>query len=222
MPMLNEIKINKEGILLIDKPAGRSSFSIVAEVRRKLGVKKVGHAGTLDPFATGLLIILVGKNFTRKAGEFLKLDKEYRAAINLSKISTTGDIEGEISEVKCLAPTIAQVKKALKQFVGEQMQTPHIYSAVKIKGQPAYKLARKGEKVSLLPKKITIYSIDLVSYKHPELIIRVKVSSGTYIRVLAEDLGKALHCGGYLTELRRTTIGDYKVKDAVAVDQIGN
>ncbi len=343
-------------ILLIDKPAGMSSFGVVARVRRKLseqagfvmvkgkdGVErqkrkkvKVGHTGTLDPFATGLLIILTGKE-TKRANEFLKLDKEYIATIRLGAISTTGDIEGEIRyfvacegrhcrdtvslsesspagrdsdpaqpdsqylgqlttpstrqqtptlsilrdssgqmEVesggllsRCIStspmrkpessksqregsrnfcdgkagdsgfrigreetatrsnppdlelnchPTLADVKEVVQSFVGEIEQTVPAYSAVKINGQRAYKLAREGKEVEMPRRKVQIYEIEILHYEWPELEIRCKVSSGTYIRTLGEDIGKALGVGGYLTALRRTQVGKYRVKDAMTLE----
>ena len=212
-----------ERIILIDKPADMSSFGVVARVRRKLrdeqGKKvKVGHTGTLDPFATGLLIILAGKA-TKKSDEFLKKDKEYEATVYLGKTSTTGDIEGEISEVSDKVPTPDEVKKVCEKFVGEIEQTVPIFSAVKINGERAYKLARKGKEVEMPTRKVTIFSLEILDYKYPELKIRTHVSSGTYIRTLGEDIGKALGTGAYLTALRRTKIADYDVKDALKLDE---
>ena len=211
-----------EEIFLIDKPAGMSSFGVVARVRRKLrethGKKvKVGHTGTLDPFATGLLIILAGKA-TKKSDEFLKKDKEYEATILLGKTSTTGDIEGEISDVSEKVPSLDEVKKACEKFVGEIEQTVPVFSAVKINGERAYKLARKGKEVEMPTRKVTIFSLEILEYKYPELKIRTHVSSGTYIRTLGEDIGKALETGAYLTALRRTKIADYSVEDALKLD----
>jgi tRNA pseudouridine55 synthase len=212
-----------ERIILIDKPADMSSFGVVARVRRKLrdelGKKvKVGHTGTLDPFATGLLIILAGRA-TKKSDEFLKKDKEYEATVFLGKTSSTGDVEGEITDVSDKVPTDDEVKKACEKFVGEIEQTVPIFSAVKINGERAYKLARKGKAVEMPTRKVTIYSIEIIDYKYPELKIRTHVSSGTYIRTLGEDIGKALGTGAYLTALRRTKIADYYVKDALKLDE---
>ncbi|MBR2989524.1 tRNA pseudouridine(55) synthase TruB [Candidatus Saccharibacteria bacterium] len=228
-------------VLLVDKPAGMSSFGVVARVRRILTEQmradylrrgltppkkaKVGHAGTLDPFATGLLILLLGREGTRKAQEFLKLDKRYEATIRLGATSSTGDVEGEISEYKfsghrAAGPNLASVRAVLERFVGEGEQRVPAYSAVKINGRRAYDLARKGIEVEMPVRKVRIYELELVSYEWPELKIRCKVSSGTYIRALGEDIGAALGVGGYLTELRRTEIGEFSVKDAVALDEI--
>ena len=211
-----------EEIILIDKPDNMSSFGVVERVRRKLRDRfnkkvKVGHTGTLDPFATGLLIILAGRA-TKKSDEFLKKDKEYEATVYLGKTSTTGDIEGEITETSKKVPTRAEVEAACEKFVGEIEQTVPAYSAVKINGERAYKLARKGEEVEMPTRKVTIYALDILSYDYPELKIRTHVSSGTYIRTLGEDIGKALGTGAYLTALRRTKIADYDVKDALKLD----
>lgn len=207
-------------ILLIDKPRGMSSFGVVARVRRQLSEEaghkvKVGHTGTLDPFATGLLILLVGKA-TKRSGEFLKLDKWYEATVRLGAVSTTGDVEGEISEDDDVKePDVEEVKRVLKEFTGEILQKVPRYSAVKINGRRAYDLARKGVKVEMPTRQVTVYALELVSYKWPELVIRCHVSSGTYIRALGEDIGARLGVGGYLTELRRTQVGEYKVEDAI-------
>lgn len=225
-------------ILLVDKPEGVSSFGVVARVRRKLSeaagmieVKgkdgvvrqkrkkvKVGHTGTLDPFATGLLVLLIGKG-TKRANEFLKLDKEYLATVRLGATSTTGDIEGEITEQEVITPPEReQVEKAVRGFVGEIEQKVPVYSAVKINGQRAYKLAREGKQVEMPTRKVKVYELEILRYEWPELVIRAKVSSGTYIRALGEDIGKALGVGGYLTALRRTQVGEYKVEEAVKVE----
>ncbi len=211
-----------EETILIDKPAGMSSFGVVARVRRKLrdreGKKvKVGHTGTLDPCATGLLIIVAGKA-TKKSDEFLKKDKEYEATVFLGKNSTTGDIEGEIVDVSDKIPTEEEVRKACEKFVGEIEQTVPVFSAVKINGERAYKLARKGKEIEMPTRKVEIYSLDVLSYNYPELKIRTHVSSGTYIRTLGEDIGRTLETGAYLTALRRTKIADFDVKDATKLD----
>ena len=213
-------------VLLIDKSAGITSFGVVARIRRVMTEKarasgwvgkrfKVGHTGTLDPFATGLMIVLTGKE-TKNAAKYSKLDKVYEAVIELGKTSTTGDIEGEISEVNSKPNlTLQEVNETLESFIGEITQTPPIYSAIKINGERAYKLARKGKQVEVPPRKVTIYDIKLISYKYPFLKIQTHVSSGTYIRSLAEDIGKKLGTGAYTKELRRLKVGDFDVKDAV-------
>lgn len=210
-------------ILLIDKPAGVTSFGVVARVRRILSEKagkraKVGHTGTLDPFATGLLILLVGKG-TKRSNEFLKLDKWYEATIRLGATSTTGDPEGEIAYKEGISePDYEVVKKVVQSFQGEILQRVPSFSAVKIDGERAYKLARKGVKVEMPTRKVEIFSIEILDYGWPELKIRCHVSSGTYIRTLGEDIGEKLATGGYLTELRRTKVGKYRVEDAVLLE----
>ncbi|MBR3248708.1 tRNA pseudouridine(55) synthase TruB [Candidatus Saccharibacteria bacterium] len=208
----------EDQIILIDKPAGISSFGVVAKVRVRLrddfGHKvKVGHTGTLDPFATGLLILLSGK-MTKKSSEFLKLDKVYEATLKLGYTSTTGDPEGEITKLDNENIDIIEIKNILKNFIGKIKQTPPRYSAIKINGQRAYKLARKGQKFEIPSRQVEIYSIEILEYNYPELKIKTHVSSGTYIRALAEDIGKKLGTGAYLTALRRTKIGKYSIKDA--------
>lgn len=205
-----------EEIIFVDKPSGMTSFGAVARVRRILSEReghkvKVGHTGTLDPFATGLLILLAGKA-TKKAPELTKLDKVYEATIRLGETSTTGDPEGEIS-ISGSAPTLAEIEAILPQFTGKIQQTPPAFSAIKVNGQRAYKLARAGKEVEIPSRTVEIYSLDILNYSAPELKIRTHVSSGTYIRTLAEDIGKTLGCGAYCSELRRTQIADYKLEE---------
>lgn len=212
----------EDQIILVDKPAGISSFGIVAKIRRELkeefGHKiKVGHTGTLDPFATGLLILLSGK-MTKKSNEFLKLDKIYEAELKLGFVSSTGDPEGEIQQYSDnLCPQRDAVKSVLRSFTGKITQTPPRFSAIKINGERAYKLARKGADFEIPSREVEIYSIEILDYSYPTLKIRCHVSSGTYIRTLAEDIGKKLGTGAYLTALRRTKIGDYHIEDAKKV-----
>ena len=209
------------GILLVDKPAGWTSFDVVAKVRGQLKAQyaargekptkrqlKVGHAGTLDPFATGLLVLLLG-DATKKADEFLKLDKVYEATITLGATSTTGDPEGQVTSSKEKVVSSKEIEAVLKKFVGEIQQRPPIFSAIKINGKRAYKLARDGKEVEIPLRNVTIYSIELIDYTYPELKIRTHVSSGTYIRSLAVDIGEALGTGAYCSQLRRTKIADW-------------
>ena len=212
-----------EEIIFVDKPSGMSSFGAVARVRRLLSEReghkvKVGHTGTLDPFATGLLILLAGKA-TKKAPELTKLDKVYEATIRLGATSSTGDPEGEIT-ITDKKPEISREKiiETLAQFVGEIEQIPPAFSAIKINGQRAYKLARAGKAVEMPKRKVTIYELELLDYTSPFLKIRTHVSSGTYIRTLAEDIGEALGCGAYTTELRRTKIADYDIAELPLFD----
>ncbi len=208
----------QDGILLIDKPANMTSFGVVARVRRVLSQQqgkkvKVGHTGTLDPFATGLMILVIGQE-CKNAGSYSKLDKIYEATIHLGQTSTTGDPEGEITDISDRIPTKSEIDKTLTGFTGEITQRPPIYSAIKINGQRAYKLARKGEKIEMPERIITVYSINLIDYTYPDIKIRVHVSSGTYIRTLAEDIGKVLNTGAYCTQLRRVSISDWNVAEA--------
>lgn len=219
-------------ILLIDKPAGWTSFDVVAKIRgqiraqyRERGEKptkrqlRVGHAGTLDPFATGLLIVLKG-DACKRAGEFLKLDKVYEATIRLGQTSTTLDPEGEITAVSDREPTEAELVQVLEQFVGEITQTPPIFSAIKVDGKRAYKLAREGKAVEIPARTVTIHSVELLDYTYPDVKIRVHVGSGTYIRTLAEDVGKALGVGAYCAALRRTRVGEWDIEGANRADQL--
>jgi len=218
--------MQEDSVLLIDKPSGMTSFGVVARVRRKLSQQlgkkaKVGHTGTLDPFATGLMIIVTGKE-CRNAGTYSKLDKVYEATIHLGQTSTTGDPEGELIEVSHLVPTLDDVNAVLAQFVGEIQQTPPIFSAIKINGQRAYKLAREGgttETIEMPVRTVNVYSLELLDYTYPDIKIRVHVSSGTYIRTLAQDIGLQLNTGAYCTQLRRTKIADYSIDDSVAVSE---
>ncbi len=202
-------------MLLIDKPRGMSSFAVVAQVRRSLHVQRVGHAGTLDPLASGLLIVLVGRDETKQQDSFMKLAKEYEVTIELGKFSTTDDAEGRIAEnPERTEDTEAEMIKRVQQFIGTIQQTPSAYSAIHIDGERAYKLARRGETVEMPKRTVTIHGIELLHYAWPMLSLRVQCSHGTYIRSLARDLG------GYVTVLRRTKIGDYDVTNAIAPNQI--
>jgi len=215
---------NPTGILLIDKPANISSFGVVAKVRWQLSQQagkkvKVGHTGTLDPFATGLMILVVG-DYCKRAAEFSKLDKTYEATLRLGQTSSTGDPEGEITDAYNIQPSSEQLQAALKKFLGEIEQTPPAYSAIKINGQRAYKLARKGEKVEMPTRKVKVSRLDLINYKYPEVKISCDVSSGTYIRTLVEDIGKQLGTGAYTIQLRRTRVGKWKVGNAHKVNDV--
>lgn len=212
-----------QGILLVDKPAGWTSFDVVNYVRRIVatveGKKpkncKVGHSGTLDPFATGLLILLIGKEYTRRASEFSKLDKTYEMTMRLGQTSTTGDPEGEITDVSDFQPAKEDIEQALEQFRGLIQQIPPAFSAIKVNGVRAYKLARDGKEVIIEARPVTIHRLELLEYNYPEVKLVADVSSGTYIRTLVEDLGKTLSTGAYTTALRRTTINVTSVEKAV-------
>jgi tRNA pseudouridine55 synthase len=214
-----------DGILFIDKPVGMTSFGVVARVRRVLSMRagkkvKIGHTGTLDPFATGLLILCVGKE-TKNAMNYTKLDKVYEATVRLGQTSTTGDPEGEVTDVNGQQPSQEQIDTVIVKFIGEVTQRPPIYSALKINGQRAYNLARAGKEVEIPERKVTVYSLEVVDYSYPELKIRTHVSSGTYIRSLAEDIGRELGTGAYCTQLRRTKVADWDVEQAQTLEQFG-
>lgn len=209
------------GFLMIDKEGGITSHWVVEKLRQITKIKKIGHAGTLDPLATGLLIIGIGKEATKKLSNFLKLDKEYLAKIQLGAVSDTYDAEGEIKELPVAKhPTKEKIIRVLNEFVGETKQIPPSFSAKKIKGKKAYELARKGVKIKLKPVKVKIYKISLLKYTWPELTIEVSCSSGTYIRSLVHNIGEKLGCGGYLKELKRTRIGNLTVKEAKKLSEI--
>ncbi|HUA13191.1 MAG TPA: tRNA pseudouridine(55) synthase TruB [Candidatus Sulfotelmatobacter sp.] len=217
-----------EGILLVDKPADWTSFDVVNYVRRivaeSTGSKpksvKVGHSGTLDPFATGLLILLVGKNYTKRANEYTKLDKTYEFSACLGQTSSTGDIEGDITKKSDRVPTLKEVEEVTNSFKGEILQTPPKYSAIKVNGKRSYELAREGKEVKHKARRVRINSIELLSFDYPEVKIRADVSSGTYIRSLAEDIGQKLGTGAYTKELRRTSVNGYKIADAIGVKDL--
>ncbi|HEX7632858.1 MAG TPA: tRNA pseudouridine(55) synthase TruB [Candidatus Saccharimonadales bacterium] len=217
-----------QGLLLVDKPAGWTSFDVVNYVRRIVATHegkkpknvKVGHTGTLDPFATGLLVLLVGKEYTRRAGELSKLDKTYEVTMKLGFGSTTGDPEGEITAVPGTAPTPEALQGAVERFRGQIEQIPPAYSAIKINGQRAYKLAREGKEVVIEPRKVTINSLEVMSYDYPEVKLIADVSSGTYIRTLVEDIAKSLGTVGYTKELRRTEVDKFGINDATPVNQL--
>ena len=210
-----------DGLLIINKPSGWTSFDVVAKIRNKLGVKKVGHTGTLDPMATGVLVLCLGKA-TKLAQEITGTDKEYTGEVTLGATSTTDDAEGKISQIKNYKLKITnskEIQNVLKQFQGTIQQVPPIFSAKKIKGQRAYKLARKGEKVELKPVEITIHELELLDYKWPVIHVRVLCSKGTYIRSLARDIGKELGVGGYLSKLERTKVGKYTIDQSVSIEE---
>lgn len=212
------------GILLVDKPAGWTSHDVVAKMRgiikAETGQKvKVGHTGTLDPAATGLLVLVV-ESYTKRAQEFSKLGKTYEAEVTLGYESSTGDAEGELTLKSAQKPTQQAVRAALSTFLGEISQTPPQYSAIKVGGQRAYKAARAGKTVEIEPRKVTIYEITDVRYQYPKLSFTCKVSSGTYIRSLAADVGEKLGTGAYLSGLRRTSVGKFKIEDARTLTDI--
>ena len=220
--------------ILINKPSGPTSHDIIDQLRRITGIKKIGHAGTLDPFASGLLFIAISRESTRELQNFVGLDKEYIATLKLGIVSDSQDRTGEIrtlkhkntrlpktgtgGQVKTLKQT--DIKNVLNKFIGKQEQIPPMFSAKKVKGKKLYNLARKGIEIERKPSNIEIYDIQLLEFKDSDVIIKVKCSSGTYVRTLAHDIGQDLGCGAYLEELERTKIGKYDLKDSVKVEEL--
>lgn len=216
--------MNKDGILLVDKPLDWSSFDVVAKIRntlkREVGQKvKVGHTGTLDPQATGLMIIVVG-SYCKRAQEFSKLDKTYEVTMKLGESSATGDSEGEKTAISDRQPSREELQDALDCFVGEIDQVPPIYSAIKVNGQRAYKLAREGKEVVIEPRKVKIYDITDVDYEYPIVKFTTKVSSGTYIRSLTQDVGEKLGTGAYMSALNRTEVGEFSLKNSLKLTDV--
>jgi len=207
------------GVLLLDKPVGLSSTQAMAAAKRLFRATKAGHTGTLDPFATGLLPVCFGEA-TKFSRFMLEARKAYRATLKLGEVSSTGDTEGVITRQSSVAVDGAQVQHVLRGFVGPQSQTPPMHSALKHGGVPLYELARKGIEVERSPRAITINAISLVSLAGSQMVIDVDVSKGTYIRVLAEDIGRTLGCGAHLTDLRRTATGGFDVTSAVSLDAL--
>jgi len=209
------------GFLLIDKHDGPTSHDVVDAVRRLTGERRVGHAGTLDPFATGLLIVGVAREATREFPKLVGLDKEYEATFVLGASSDTDDRTGKITDETNI-PTFsaADVKQTMEKFTGEIEQMPPAYSAIKVGGRKSYEAARQGETLELKPRRVTVHAFELLdppAASHPPQIVfrvRIRCSSGTYIRALARDLGKAMGTGGYVAELRRTAIGPFRVEEA--------
>lgn len=215
--------IFEEGrVLLINKPLEWTSFDVVRKIRNTIKIKKVGHAGTLDPLATGLLIVCTGK-FTKKINEYMAQEKEYTGSITLGATTPTYDLESEPGNFKLHDDiTDELIYETTKKFTGEVMQVPPIHSAIKQKGKPVYLLARKGVDVILEPRKISINKFEITRIEMPEIFFRVTCTTGTYIRSLANDFGEALGCGGYLSSLCRTRIGNFDLKDAMSVEDFVN
>ncbi|HET8559991.1 MAG TPA: tRNA pseudouridine(55) synthase TruB [Marmoricola sp.] len=209
-----------DGIVVVDKPAGLTSHDVVARVRRLAGTRKVGHAGTLDPMATGVLVVGVGRA-TRLLGHLLLTDKAYDATIRLGSTTTTDDAEGEVLvTVPTDRLTDADVRAGLAAMVGEIDQVPSTYSAVKVAGRRAYDLARAGEQVELAPRRVRIDALDIRRLELPDLEVSVRCSSGTYVRAIARDVGEALGVGGHLTALRRTAVGPFTLAGARTLEQL--
>jgi tRNA pseudouridine55 synthase len=194
---------------------------MVDKLRRITSIKKIGHAGTLDPFADGLLIMAIGREATKKIDQFVKSDKKYTAKLVLGATSDTYDNTGVIQEKKDVSRVhLKKTEEVIKNFLGRQTQIPPMYSAKKIQGKKLYELARQGISIERQPSQIEIFSIDIIKYEWPVLILDIHCSSGTYIRSVANDIGEKLNCGAYLEELKRGAIGDFKLEDAVEVEKL--
>ena len=210
-----------EGILLVDKPAGITSHDIVDRLRRKLKIKKIGHAGTLDPLATGLMIMLIGK--ATKVSQFLiSLDKSYDGEFLLGVETDSQDADGQVVQKKPVSPEINEerVKEEMKSFLGDQYQTPPMFSAKKIDGVPLYKMARKGKTVEREPRFIRINELSLKNWDSPKGEFRMACSKGTYVRTVLHDLGQKLECGAHLTSLRRTQIDQFEIEEARTLEEL--
>lgn len=214
----NEANLN--GLLIIDKPRGMTSHDVVDVVRRMLKIQKVGHAGTLDPLATGVLVILIGKA-TRLFDKFMNFDKTYEAVLTLGSTTTTGDSCGKIVE---LFPydkiTEGMAKEVIESFLGKISQVPPMVSAIKYKGKPLYKLARRGIEVPRASREIIIHSIKLLKFYLPDISFKVSCSKGTYVRSLGEDIAKHLACGGHISKITRLSVGPFELKDSISLEKI--
>ncbi len=210
----------KDGILLVDKPEGLTSHDVVDRVRKSLRIRRVGHAGTLDPLATGVLIILIGKA-TKLFNKFSDLDKEYIAVVTLGKITTTGDSQGTVVEERDFSFfTEKQTLEVFNTFLGEGEQIPPMVSAIKYKGKKLYQLARQGIEVPRKPRKVIIKELKLLRFQPPEIEFYLRCSKGTYVRKLAEDMGAKLGCGGYVSKIQRISIGSFHIKDTIDLKAI--
>jgi tRNA pseudouridine55 synthase len=213
------VKNAVSGVLVIDKPVGMTSHDVVQVVRRGTGIRRAGHTGTLDPRASGVLVVLVGPAV--RLSEFVSAsDKRYQAIIRLGESTDTFDADGVVTKTSPVDITYEQIEEALTQFEGTVEQVPPVYSAKKINGKKAYELARNGEEVELEPKEIDVYHLELLEWDSPEAIVDVFCSSGTYVRSLANDLGEVLGCGGHLVGLRRTKSGEFALRDAIPLRKL--
>ena len=206
-------------VLLIDKPLGWTSFDVVRKLRGLVRTKKIGHAGTLDPLATGLLILCTGK-YTKRINEYMAREKEYTGTVTLGACTPTYDLESEPRDFRDFSPVTQDGVRELiaRRFTGDILQVPPAHSAIKVGGKRVYELARKGREVKLEPRPVVIKEFEVTGFRLPELDFRVVCSTGTYIRSLAHDVGVALGCGGYLSALRRTRIGEFRVEDALTME----
>jgi len=212
--------IMKDGILIINKPQGLTSHDVVVHIRKVLHIKQVGHAGTLDPLATGVLIIFVGKA-TKLFNRFLEFNKEYIATLTLGEVTDSGDSEGKVLSVLPV-PAINEylINLTFKEFVGEIEQVPPMVSALRYRGKRLYQLARRGIEVAREPRRITIEALELRKFNSPDIQFYVKCSKGTYIRQLANDIALRLGCGGHISQIERVSVGPFNIKDAISLDKV--
>jgi len=214
------INRTKSGIILIDKVSGLTSHDVVSLVRRAIGIRRVGHCGTLDPLATGLLLICVGR-YTRLSPWLMSVDKEYLSTFEFGSYSDTDDADGKITKLYEKSQIEEKLlKETLSRFQGRIMQVPPIYSAIRVGGQRSYKRARNGKDITLEPRSVVIDRMDLINYSYPEATFKIKCSKGTYVRALARDLGKACGSAGYVTKLRRTKVGSIDINGAITVAEL--
>lgn len=211
---MESCRVLPEGILLVDKPQGRTSFSIIRSLVKKTGIKKIGHAGTLDPFATGVLVILVGRKYTKLSDKLLFQDKEYQAIAYLGTTTDSFDCDGKIVGHSKKVPTLDEILHASQYFQGEIQQEPPMFSAKKIHGKKLYEYARKGLIIDRPPATVRV-SLEITSYQYPRVFFSVKCSKGTYIRSIAHELGNMLGCGAYLEELRRSRSGQFSIDQCI-------
>ncbi len=225
MLLYKDMNEHPHGFLLVDKPAGITSHDVIDRLRKITGIKRIGHAGTLDPFATGLLIVAVSREATKQISQFSKLDKTYEAEFVLGATSETLDPDSEVVVVGAGLRARPEIETAMTTLTGDILQIPPMYAAIKVKGKKLYELAREGKTIEREPRPVTIFSFELLEEPTVEdgltvLKIRTRVSSGTYIRALARDLAAALHTEGYVRSLRRTSIDHFDVKNAMPLDEI--
>lgn len=211
IPLATELKV---GILLVDKPQARTSFSLIRSLRKLTGIKKIGHAGTLDPFATGVMVMLIGKQYTTLSDKLIMNDKEYIAEVSLGVSTDTYDCDGKIVASSKKKPLIAEIEQAIAQFQGTIEQIPPMFSAKKVKGKKLYELARKGEVIERKPALITL-TTTILDYQYPYLRLHISCSKGTYIRSIAHELGTKLGCGAHLSQLQRTKSGTFCLADCI-------
>lgn len=207
-----------KGIIAVYKPKGPTSFDIISQLRKLTGIKKIGHAGTLDPLASGVLVVGIGREATRKLCEVVESEKEYLATVRFGAESTTDDEAGEKTKIEVIEkPMRREVEKILAEFRGKFLQLPPDFSAIKIKGRRAYDIARKGERPKLEKREVEVKKIKILKYHWPDLEIKIVSGPGFYVRSLARDVGRKLKVGGYLSALERTRVGQFKKKNAIKI-----